>query len=157
MRNIYLTSAIFLILMIICSTIPSGQGIYIERDAKTSLRWHAVLVSPSRPPPVTPVPHPPSPPDTPVPHPPPQLQGRKQPQVVGGWPVPRPPLLPHPPRPPAPHSLLEAEAKSETCYPNNNKLSPTSCGQMCKKNGFETKYSYYIERQDAKWECCCPH
>jgi hypothetical protein len=111
-------------------------------------------------PPFTPVPHPPSPPGppfAPVPHPPGwippiSLLQADQPHVVGGHrPTPRPPMPPKPPMPPrppqpSPHSLLEAEAKSETCYPNNNKLSPIGCGQKCKKNGFKTKHSYYIER-----------
>jgi hypothetical protein len=53
--------------------------------------------------------------------------------------------------------LLQTEPKPVTCYPNHNILSPTGCEQMCKENGFETKDSSYIQRQDAKWECCCPH
>ena len=90
-------------------------------------------IKPEPPIPVPRVPEPRPPPEPPIP--------------VPGVPVPRPP----------PHSLLQTEPRSETCYPNNNKLSPTGCEQMCKKNGIETKHSYYIERQDAKWECCCPH
>ncbi|CAD6256776.1 unnamed protein product [Miscanthus lutarioriparius] len=179
MRNVYQTSAIFLILMIICSTTPSCQGqdqpqvAHGPRPARPPEPPFTPVPHPPKPPgpPFTPVPDPPSPPGppfTPVPHPPGwipphSLLQAEQPHVVGGYrPAPRPPMPPKPPMPPRPprpppHSLLEAEAKSETCYHNNNKLSPTGCVQMSKKNGFKTKHSYYIERQDAKWECCCPH
>jgi hypothetical protein len=117
-------------------------------------------------PPITPVPHPPSPPGPPItpvplppgPPPPHSLLQAEQPQVVRGHRPPKPPVPPMPPMPPRPPrppplSLLQAEPKSMTCY----KFSPAGCEQMCKENGFETKHSYYIERQDSKWECCCPH
>jgi hypothetical protein len=120
-------------------------------------------------PPITPVPHPPSPPGppyTPVPvppgpPPPHSLLQAEQPQVVRGPRPPKPPVPPMPPKPPMPprpprpppHSLLQAELKSKMCY----WFSSAGCEQMCKENGFETKHSYYIERQDSKWECCCPH
>lgn len=112
-------------------------------------------------PPVTPVPpSPPAPPYMPVRHPPGAPHPRsllqaEQPQVVRGPRPPKPPKPPRPPRPPRPppHSLLLAEKKSETCY----RFSLVGCEQMCKENGFETKHSYYIERVDSKWECCCPH